>query len=168
MDVADNRSKYIVEAVPWLVENPGFQLATPGNRISAFLIDFAVHSCFFWGGRELMVYLALNSSLFDASSRVIAIVQFMAVWWIGGLVGVFPFMLVVAFMMSRTGQTPGKWVFRIRVVRMSVPQERLGLIRAYIRQLVGWSIGWWWYQKLQSDTRRSLQDQLTDTIVVKA
>ena len=168
MNIADNRSKYIVEAVPWLVENPDFQLADPGNRISAFLIDFAVYSCFFWGGRWMMGYLGLGSSLFDSSSWVITLVQSIAIWWIAGLVGAFPFMLVVAFMLSRTGQTPGKWLFRIRVVGMSAPGERLGLARAYVRQLVGWSIGWWWYQMLQSDTRRSLQDHVADTIVVKA
>lgn len=154
--------------MPWLREHPGYRLARHGRRIHAYMIDFALFTPFFWGG---MLFLALERVIpflsVDLNPVWLEGLYFLLVLFLSGAIAATPITILMAFMLSRTGQTPGKKLTGIRVVMMRDPQERLGIVRAFVRQIFGLALGFWWFQRLQSKDRRSMQDTIVGTIVVE-
>ena len=153
--------------MPWLNENPGYRLARHGRRIHAYMIDFALFTPFFWGGTIFSIDLLIPFLSVDLNPVWLEGIYFMLVRFLSSAVAATPITLLMAFMLSRTSQTPGKKLTGIHVVRMRDPQERLGIVRALVRQMFGLALGFWWFQRLQSKDRRSMQDTIAGTIVVE-
>ncbi|MXX93482.1 MAG: RDD family protein [Chloroflexi bacterium] len=158
---------HVEESVPWLNENPGYRLARHGRRIHAYMIDFALFTPFFWGGTIFSIDLLIPFLSVDLNPVWLEGIYFMLVRFLSSAVAATPITLLMAFMLSRTSQTPGKKLTGIHVVRMRDPQERLGIVRALVRQMFGLALGFWWFQRLQSKDRRSMQDTIAGTIVVE-
>ncbi len=167
-----------VEEVAWLRMHPGYRLARPGSRVTAFLIDYLLFGPFFVPGFFYGRYLPFRFSEYfpdwvaiDSSQGILALLGIGLIGissglLVGGLLAT-PVTLILAFMLSRTGKTPGKWLIGLRVVRLEDPEERLGMKRAFVRQMFGMSIGWLFVQRLQRADHRSLQDSVAGTIVVR-
>lgn len=128
------------------VKNDSYALADVGTRLIALIIDgfilALITGLLFWGGREA-----------------------------GGFVG---FLIGVAyqwyFLTQQNGQTPGKRLMGIRVVRKDgQPVDAATVIVRYIGYYVNsfiLGIGWLW--ALWDADRQGVHDKLAGTIVVRA
>ena len=67
----------------------------------------------------------------------------MLVLFLSGAIVVTPMTFLMAFMLSRTGQSPGKKLTGIGVARMRDPQEGLGIVRGFVRLMIGLVVGFW-------------------------
>ncbi len=158
---------HIEDSAPWLDEHPGYRLARHGRRIHAYMIDFTLFAPFFWCGMFLAVDRLIPFLSIDLNFLWLEALYFLLVLFLSGAIVATPITFLMAFMLSRTGQTPGKKLTGIRVVRTRDPQERLSTVRGFVRQMFGLVVGFWWFQRLQSKDRRSMQDLVAGTIVVE-
>jgi uncharacterized RDD family membrane protein YckC len=122
-----------------------YELAEIGTRAAAWLIDgailFFIESALFFGARETNLGLGLIVSL--------------AYTWF--------------FLTRREGQTPGKMLMKIRVIKTdgSPISDRDAVLR-YIGSLINYigCIGWLW--TLIDDNRQGWHDKIAQTYVVMA
>ena len=142
----------------------GVAHASRGTRLAATLLDGV-----FVG---LAVFLSLLPSMVSSDS------QAAAQWSLVGLVLAFVGMLTVnAILVARSGQTLGKYVLKIRVVRTDGSNAGLGRI-FFARYLpvtvlgaipfIGIIVSLADALMIFRDNRRCLHDEIADTIVVRA
>lgn len=143
-----------------------FELAERGTRLSAYVIDGLVYIFPFLG----VIVMAITADT-ASTENVMA-----SVWGIIAFAGVLAILIANAVLLHRNGQTIGKRVLNIRIVRGSGERAglaRLLLIRYFAMGLitsipyVGTAI--WIADPLFifRESRRCLHDQLADTIVIK-
>lgn len=150
------------------VEAPadGLQLATRGSRLAAAMVDVLIGAGLLW----LVSVLTPFNVWADAG------VDMWRLHWQGPLAGLAIFGVVHGWLLVTRGQTVGKALLKIRIVRTDgakVSPARLGL-----RYGIGWLVSvvpalgqaWGLVDALLifRASRRCLHDLIADTIVVRA
>lgn len=144
----------------------GLQLATRGNRLAAAIVDVLIGAGLLW----LVSKLTPFNPWFDAAEGM---------WSLhvkGPLAGLCLYLLVHGWLLVTRGQTVGKALLKIRIVRTDgakVSPARLGL-----RYGIGWlvsvvpAVGQAWglvdALLIFRASRQCLHDLIADTIVVRA
>lgn len=145
-------------------ELAGVPLASFIRRAAAFMVDFFAAFLLFLG---LLIY----GSKFLAYAEIInpdlnLILKFDLKHWYSLAFLVLYFGLFTYF---SNGKTPGKWLFKIRVV--SLGHERISLWNSVERALgYGASIlefGFGFFQYFIHPNRRTVHDRIAETIVIK-
>ena len=137
-------------------------LGTRGARFGAALIDLAIHLALFFGALWLLGW-SLTDDAFANTARMVGL-------------SLVIFFAVQGVPLARRGQTLGKMMLGLRIVRPDggrVPALRMFGLRYVVGTLVGAVpvIGWI-YSLLDAllifrASRRCLHDQIADTIVVR-
>jgi uncharacterized RDD family membrane protein YckC len=142
----------------------GLLLASFFRRSAAFIFDFLAAFLLFLGilifGARLLAYLGV----LDPNTNLI--LKFDLKHWYSLAFLVLYFGLFTYFC---NGKTPGKWLFKIRVV--SLTHERLSLWHSIERALgYGASIlelGFGFFQYFIHPNKRTVHDRIAETIVIK-
>ena len=143
------------------------ELGGRGARLVAVIVDGLIQGAIYWV-LTLVAFKGLNPRSGQFSLRIV----------VGQLVlGFVLFVLVQGYLLHTEGQTIGKKLLGLRIVRSDGERATLGRLFA-LRYLVGWIlvvipfIGMI-YALVDSllifrDSRKCLHDNIADTIVVKA
>ena len=144
----------------------GLQLATRGNRLAAAIIDVIIGAGLLWFVSKLTPFNPWGNAGAGMWSVQVQ----------GPLAGLAVFIVVHGWLLVARGQTVGKAVMKIRIVRgdgAKVSAARMGL-----RYGIGWLVSvvpalgqaWGMIDALMifRASRRCLHDVIADTIVVRA
>ncbi|HTX88845.1 MAG TPA: RDD family protein [Bacteroidales bacterium] len=149
-------------------------LAPIGRRFTAFLIDWIILILVYFGLIILFACFNMNlttlnvHSMFDVEivmtntpAFVITILKI--------FLGLLPVLYFTLWFRGRRGQTPGKFLVRIRVI--SLYHERIGLWHSIERSLGYFAsaleFGFGFIQAFWNANRMSLHDKIGETVVVR-
>ena len=157
----------------WMVGPPvpaGAVLASYGQRVAAYLIDALIALLLTVPGTVLIVVAAVAADDGDVNGGLIALGVVLI------LAGVVVHVWNQGWRQGAVGQSWGKGIMRIRLVRMAdgvPPGGGIGLARYFLRQLLGNATGgvytvvdllW----PLWDERRQTLDDKIVSTLVVEA
>jgi uncharacterized RDD family membrane protein YckC len=151
----------------FLADQPGFELAERGTRLGAYAIDSVLFLLCF-------VPLILSSFRFLMNANAAGVFSFSVPFaLIGGLV----LTIITIVLVHRNGQTIGKKMLGIKVVRSDGSRASLGRI-FWLRNVVNalpsmipYLGGVYFFIDslfIVADNRQCLHDKIADTIVIKA
>lgn len=144
------------------------ELAGRGTRLGAALLDAILAGLVFWG---LSLFTPLN--VFDPSGRgglLVILVE-------NTLAGFIVFLVLHGYLLATRGQTIGKMLLHIRIVRSDGTKAtlvRLAGLRYFVNSVlalipvVGWLYGLVDALMIFRESRKCVHDNLADTIVIKA
>jgi len=142
----------------------GVPLASFSSRVKALVIDFVLCAIVFMVAVSLLGPLLISSGLLNTDEDVVLELNFMQNWY-------SVIILVLYFAVSLylgKGQTPGKRLAGIRVI--SLVHDRLSLWHC-IERALGYGastleLGMGFFQYFWRKDRRTMHDQIAETIVV--
>lgn len=150
-----------------------FELAPIGKRAAAFLMDWMVLVLLYLGIIVLLNLIGIKLTSIDIKSALEVEIKITGTpAWVETLLKWFLGLLPVLFFMLANygnGQSPGKKLFRIRVV--SLYHHKLNLWHSLERSLGYFAsaleFGFGYFQAFWNPNRMALHDKLGETIVVR-
>ncbi len=152
------------------------QKASRGDRLGAKFIDGLLYYVSLW---PLMAWVSVNY-LARFNPRTVSTLGYFADWhgWMaGGLAIAATIAVIDVLLVRRNGQTIGKKLFNIRIVRSDgspVTVSRVFFLRFLVSHALGWVpfVGGLYALTdtlfIFGDSRRCVHDYIADTIVVRA
>jgi len=143
------------------------ELADPGSRLIAFVVDRLVTGAPFIG--MLILGFILNVAVDDTNDEGLVVLLCMSL----GALGSLAVLCYQLHLVSNLGQTIGKRMMGIKVLRTDgspVDLARLVFLRNVVPWLINSACGLFFLVDplfIFTDERRCLHDQIADTIVVK-
>jgi uncharacterized RDD family membrane protein YckC len=143
------------------------ELAGRGTRLGAVLIDAILAGVVFW---VLSLLTPLN--VFDPSRRGLLVIMVE-----NTLAGFVIFLVLHGYLLATRGQTIGKMLLHIRIVRSDGSKAtlvRLAGLRYFVNSVlalipvVGWLYGLVDALMIFRESRKCVHDNIADTIVIKA